>query len=96
MGTPCIESETISMLNPFDKNKDPGSYINLQRRIFQRVQSSQVGDQIMKIVRESYEDALNSENIELSRTESKRLLSQILKLVLEDLSRKLGDRPDPS
>ena len=27
------------MLNPFDPNKDTGSYVNLQKRIFQRVQS---------------------------------------------------------
>jgi uncharacterized protein YeeX (DUF496 family) len=79
------------MLNPFDPNKDSGSYVNLQKRIFQRVQSSEINNQIIKVVRESYEDAINAEIIELSREERKRLLSQVLRLVLEDLNRKFDD-----
>jgi hypothetical protein len=79
------------MLNPFDPNKDTGSYVNLQKRIFQRIQSSEINNQIIKIVRESYEDAINAENVALSRAESKRLLSQILRLILEDLDKKLDD-----
>jgi hypothetical protein len=79
------------MLNPFDSNKDNGSYVNLQKRIFQRVQSSKINDQLIEVVRKSYDDAINAENVELSRTESKRLLSQILRLVLEDLNKKLDD-----
>lgn len=79
------------MLNPFDPNKETGSYVNLQKRIFQRVQSSEINNQIIEIVRKSYDDAINAENVELSRTESKRLLSQILRLVLEDLNKKLDD-----
>jgi hypothetical protein len=79
------------MLSPFDSNKDTGSYINLQKRIFQRVQSSGINNQIIKIVRESCEDAIDAENIELSRVERKRLQSQILGLVLEDIVKKLDD-----
>ena len=79
------------MLNPFDSNKDNGSYVNLQKRIFQRVQSSKINDQLIEVVRKSYDDAINAENVELSRTESKRLLSQILRLVLKDLNKKLDD-----
>jgi hypothetical protein len=79
------------MLNPFDQDKDPGSYFNLQKRIFQHVQSSGVNNQIIDTVHKSYEDALNAENIVLTRTESKRLRSQILRLMLEDLIRKLDD-----
>ena len=78
------------MLNPFDSNKDTGSYINLQKRIFERVQSPELNNQIIEIVHESYEDAINAENVELSRTERKRLESQILRLVLEDAINKLG------
>ena len=78
------------MLSPFDPNKDTGSYVNLQKRIFQRVQSSEINNQIIKIVRKSYEDAINAENIALSRAERKQLLSQILKLVLENMIEKLG------
>jgi len=79
------------MLSPFDPNKDSGSYINLRQRIFQRVHSSEINDQIIKIVRESCENAINAENIELSRGERKRLGSQIVRLVLEDAIKKLGD-----
>lgn len=78
------------MLNPFDPNKDTGSYVNLQKRIFQRVQSSEINNQIIEVVRKSYEDAVNAENVELSRDENKRLLSQILRLVLEDLIKQVG------
>ena len=79
------------MLNPFDSNKDTGSYINLQKRILQRVQSSDINNQIIEIVHKSYEDALNAENIVLSRVERKRLESQILRLVLENMIEKPDD-----
>jgi hypothetical protein len=79
------------MLNPFDSNKDNSSYVNLQKRIFQRVQSSEINNQIIEIVRKSYDDAINAENVELIHTENKRLLSQVLRLVLEDLNKKLDD-----
>lgn len=83
------------MENFFNPNKNNGSYINLQKRIFRRVQSSEINNQIIEIVRKSYEDAINTENIELSRAESKRLQSQILRLVLEDLIRKMDDGSTP-
>ena len=80
------------MLNPFDPNKGTGSYVNLQKRIFQRVQSAEINNQIIEIVSKSYEDAINAENVALSLAERKRLKSQILKLVLEDMIEKLGDK----
>jgi hypothetical protein len=79
------------MLNPFDPNKETGSYVNLQKRIFQRVQASEINNQIIEAVRKSYDDAINTENVELSRDESKRLRSQILRSVLDDLRKKLDD-----
>ena len=80
------------MLNPFGSQKVPGSYVNLQKRMLQRVQSVKIDDQIFEVVKQAYEVALNEEGILLSRPERKRLLSQILKLVLEDMTRKLDDR----
>ena len=80
------------MLNPFGSQKVPGSYVNLQKRMLQRVQSAKIDDQIFEVVKQAYEVALNEEGILLSRPERKRLLSQILKLVLEDMTRKLDDR----
>jgi len=80
------------MLNPFGSQQVPGSYVNLQKRMLQRVQSAKIDDQIFEVVKQAYEVALNEEGILLSRPERKRLLSQILKLVLEDMTRKLDDR----
>lgn len=79
------------MVNPFDPNKDTGSYINLQKRTFQRVQSSEINNQIIEIIRKSFEDAIIAENVALSPAERKRLKSQIVKLVLEDMIERLGD-----
>lgn len=83
------------MLNPFGSQQVPGFYVNLQKRMLQRVQSAKVDDQIFEVVQKAYEQALNEENIVLSRPERKRLLSHILKLVLEDMIKKL-DRNSPS
>jgi len=83
------------MLNPFGSQQNPGSYINLQQRMFQRVQSVGISDQIFVAVQNTYEDALNVENVVLSRPERKRLFAQILKLVLEDMIKKLDERSDP-
>ena len=60
--------------------------------MFQKVQSAKVNDHIFEIVQMAYEEALTIENVVLSRPERKRLLAQILKLVLEDMIQKL-DRP---
>jgi hypothetical protein len=60
--------------------------------MLQRVQSAKIDDQIFEVVTRAYEVALNEEGILLSRPERKRLLSQILKLVLDDMLKKLNDR----
>ena len=80
------------MLNPFGSQPVPGSYVNLQKRMLQRVQSARIDDQIFEVVKQAYEVALNEEGIVLSRPERKRLLSQLLKLVLDDMIKKLDDR----
>jgi hypothetical protein len=80
------------MLNPFGSQQYPGSYVNLQKRMLQRVQSAKIDDQIFEVVKRAYEVALNEEGIILSRLERKRLLSQLLKLVLGDMMKKLEDR----
>ena len=83
------------MQNPFGSQQVPGSYVNLQKRMFQKVQDSKVNDHIFEIVQMAYEEALTAENILLSRPERQRLFSQILKMVLEDMFKKL-DRPSSS
>jgi len=76
------------MKNPFGDQKIPGSYHNLQERMYKKV-SGHVNDQIFDIMMKAYENALYEENVVLSRPERKRLFSQILKLVMEDLVKKL-------
>ena len=79
------------MENSFASQPDSGSYINLKERVFQKVQAAGIDDQIFMSVQKTFEDVLAQENIILSRPERKRLLSQILKLVLEDMVKKLDD-----
>ena len=78
------------MQNPFGDQKIPGSYHNLKERMYKKV-SANVNDQIFKIVQKAYENALNEENIVLSRAERVRLFSQILNLVMEDMLKKLDN-----
>lgn len=80
------------MLNPFAPQSDPGSYIDLRKRMFQYVQHLKVEDKIFEVVKNSYEHALIRENVVLSRAEKDRMLSQIMKMVLEDMIKKLDPR----
>ena len=50
-----------------------------------------VNDQIFEVVKNVYEKALIRENIILSRAEKNRMLSQIIKMVLEDMLKKLNE-----
>ena len=83
------------MLNPFGSQPIPGSYLNLRKRMFRHVQDQKVNDQIFEVVRKAYEQALLQENVVLSRPERMRMLSQIMKMVLEDMVRKLDRDPGP-
>ena len=76
------------MKNPFGDQKVPGSYHNLKERMYKKV-SAQVNEQIRDIMVKAYENALDEDNIVLTRTERKRLLSQVTKMVMEDLLKKL-------
>lgn len=81
------------MLNPFGPKEDPGSYVDLRKRVLRHVQYLMVNDQIFEVVKNAYEHALISENVVLSRAERNRMLSQIMKMVLEDMIRKLDEGP---
>ena len=81
------------MKNPFGPEPEPlFSYVNLQKRMLQHVQATKVNDQIFQVVQKSFEDALRAENIVLSLPERKRMLSQILKSVMEEMIKKLDER----
>lgn len=72
------------MKNPFGDQQVPGSYYNLKERMYKKV-SANVNDQIREIMVRAYENALNEENVVLSRPERSRLFSQIAKMVFDDI-----------
>ena len=76
------------MKNPFGDQQVPGSYHNLQERMYKKV-SANVNDQIFEIMMKAYENALHEENMVLDRPERKRLFSQILGMIMNDLQKKL-------
>lgn len=84
------------MLNPFGSEQVPGfsSYTDLKKRITLKVQAANVNDQIFQAVHIAFENALGSENpaVPLTHPERKRLFSQVLKSVLEDMVNKLDQR----
>jgi len=77
------------MKNPFGDQKVPGDYHNLKERMYKRV-SADVNDQILTMLKNSFENALGEENVTLTRPERVRLLSQITKMVMEDILGNLG------
>ena len=79
------------MQSPFDSHQDSSPYAGLQKQMFQRVQVAEVDEQIVEVVKKAYDDAVSAEQIVLSRNENKRLHSHILKLVLEDMVKKLDN-----
>jgi hypothetical protein len=80
------------MQNPFGSQPDSGSYMDLKKRMLERIRSFKVNDQIFEVIQVAYEDALKQEQIILSSPERKRMLSQILKSIVEDMIRKLDSR----
>jgi hypothetical protein len=87
--TALLDQRSIhKMKNPFGDQKIPGSYHNLQERMYKKVLAN-VNEQILGILQKAYENALHEENVALSRPERNRLFSQIVKMVMEDLVKKL-------
>jgi len=80
------------MKNPFGDQQVPGSYDNLKERMYKKV-SANVNEQVLEIMVKAYENALDEENVLLSRPERKRLLSQIVKMIMEDLLKRVDGGP---
>ena len=84
------------MKNPFGPDPESfHSYVNLKKRMLALVQTGQVYDQIFQVVQTAYENALNTENVVLSRPERQRMFAQILRAMLEDMIKKLDERSSP-
>jgi len=72
------------MKNPFGDQKIPGDYRNLKERMYKKI-SANVNEQIRGIMVNAYENALNEENVILTRSERSRLFTQIAKMIFDDL-----------
>ena len=78
------------MKNPFGDQQVPGDYRNLKERMYKRV-SAQVNEQFRSMLINAYENALNEENVILVRAERKRLFSQIVEMVMNDITGKKNE-----
>lgn len=72
------------MKNPFGDQQVPGDYRNLKERMYKRV-SANVNEKIASMLKNSFENALDEENVILSRPERKRLFSHIVEMVMNDI-----------
>ncbi len=79
------------MLNPPNAYQNSGSYVDLLKRITQRVQQNKVDDQFLVLMQQVFENELAKETIVLSRPERERLFRQVTKAVLTDMLGKLDD-----
>lgn len=83
------------MLNPFGRDNDPGSYVGLQKRILRRLKTGRVDNRILELIQAAYSEALNAENVVLTRAEKKKLQADVLKLVFEDVLQQVRERGEP-
>jgi hypothetical protein len=77
------------MFNPPNLPHNSGSYVDLLKRMTQRVREQKVDTQILEILQQVYEKELDQENIVLSRPERVRLFQQVAKVVLTDVLGKI-------
>jgi hypothetical protein len=78
------------MKNPFGDQPVPGSHRNLPERLYKKVSAS-VGGQVFETMLKACENALDEEHVALPRVERKRLFSEVVKRIMEDMSRRLDD-----
>ena len=69
-------------------NYDHG-YDDFQKRIVRRLKSEKIQHQILEKLATTFDAVLADENIIVSRTERKRLLTHVTRDILEDMLKKL-------
>jgi len=78
------------MKNPFGDQKipePPSPYHKVQERIYKKV-SAKVNNQIRVALQNTFENALSEESIMLNGPERRRLFSEIVKMIMEDMIKK--------
>jgi hypothetical protein len=80
-----VEEEGMNeMMDPYDPSS--GMYVNLRRRMVQNLKALGVEGTILEVAQTAYETTLKTENILLTPTEKKKLFSDVLKLLFEDMN----------
>ncbi len=69
----------------------PNSFGELRLRILKRLRAGKVNDQLLGVLQAAYEHAFAPEHLVLSQVEKKRLMRDVLKSVIEDVSRQLEE-----
>lgn len=72
------------MMNP--SNAGDGMYVNLRKRMFQNLKASGLEGSILELAQTAYDQILRAENILLSPLEKKKLFSDVLKLLFDDMN----------
>lgn len=72
------------MLDPYDLSN--GMYVNLRRRMVQNLKAAGLEGTILEVAQTAYEATLKAENILLTPGEKRKLFSDVLKLLFEDMS----------
>jgi hypothetical protein len=65
-------------------------YFNLLEKTFQRLKTAAADRQMAAMIREKFENSLNSEDIVLTSSEKKRLFNQVYRMLLEDMLSELN------
>jgi hypothetical protein len=80
-----VEEEGMNeMMDPYDPSG--GMYVNLRRRMVQNLKAQGLEGSILELTQTAYEQTLKTENIMLTPLEKKKLFSDILKLLFEDMT----------
>ena len=80
----------MTMSNPYDPSN--GMYVNLRQRMVQNFKAAGVEGTILEVIQTAYEETLKKENILLTPLEKKKLFSDVLKLLFEDMNNSLDGR----
>lgn len=72
------------MMDPYDPSN--GMYVKLRRRMVQNLKARGVEGTILEVAQTAYEATLKTENILLTPIEKKKLFSDVLKLLFEDMN----------
>ena len=80
-----------ALLNPASAFSS-GSYSDVRKRILGRLRSAGVSDRVLEVLRIAFQEALAVDHLVLSRVERERLLMDVLKSELGELTKRLDER----